>query len=148
MAEKNNATCSICGKDYHMCLSCKDSMQLAPWKVHTDTSEHYKVFQIIRGVSTGVYNKDEARTKLKNVDLSDLNSFRPHIKKVIKDILKEPTARVVKRVEIAENLAVGEFDKAETEKGENKDIVVKDIETTIISRKGIERANDEVKEAE
>lgn len=90
MAEKNNATCSICGNPYHLCLSCRDSIQLAPWKRFTDTSEHYKVFQIVKGVSTGVYTKEEARSKFKNVDLSDLDTFRPHIKSIIEDILKEP----------------------------------------------------------
>lgn len=89
MAEKNNAKCSICGKDYHMCLSCKDSMALSPWKIHTDTSEHYKIYQIIRGYNTGVYSKDEAKLKLQKVDLSDLNTFREHIKIKIKNILKE-----------------------------------------------------------
>lgn len=89
MAEKNNATCSICGKPYHMCLSCKDTINLSPWKIHTCTSEHYKVFQIIRGFSTGVYTKEEAKVKLNNVDLHDLESFREHIKVLIKDILKE-----------------------------------------------------------
>lgn len=90
MAEKNNATCSICGKEYHLCLSCKDSIQLAPWKRFTDTSEHYKVFQIVKGFSTGVYTKEEARNKFKNVDLEDVESFRPHIRDIVKDILKEP----------------------------------------------------------
>lgn len=89
MAEKNNAKCSICGKDYHVCLSCKDSMALSPWKIHTDTAEHYKVYQIIRGYNTGVYSKDEAKLKLQKVDLSDLNTFREHIKSTIKKILKE-----------------------------------------------------------
>ena len=27
MAEKINATCSICGNGYYMCRSCKDMMQ-------------------------------------------------------------------------------------------------------------------------
>lgn len=143
MAEKNNATCSICGKDYHMCLSCKDSIQLAPWKVHTDTSEHYKVFQIIRGYSTGVYNKDEARTKFKNVNLSDLNDFRPNIKKIIKDILKEPTARVVKKVETVEKLTVDKVDEAETAKGENDNVVVEDIKMATVSRKRSDKAEVE-----
>lgn len=103
MAEKNNATCSICGKDYHACLSCRDSIQLAPWKIHTDTAEHYKIFQIIRGFSTGMYDKCEAKEKLKNVDLSDLNELRPNIKKIIKDIMKEP---VLKTVEQPANIEV------------------------------------------
>lgn len=89
MAEKNNATCSICGRGYHVCLSCRDSIQLAPWKIHTDTAEHYKVFQVIRGYNTKVYDKDEARSKLKNINLEDLELFRPHIKQIVEDILKE-----------------------------------------------------------
>lgn len=122
MAEKNNATCSICGKDYHLCLSCKDTISMSPWKIHTDTAEHYKVFQVIRGYSTGVYTKDEFKDRLKNVDLSDLNSFRPHIKKIIEDVLNEPVAKAVE-TEVAmveENLVVED---------------VKNIEKTTTSRK-------------
>lgn len=96
MAEKNNATCSICGKDYYMCMSCKDSIELHPFKRFTDTSEHYKVFQVVRGFSTGVYSKDEAKEKFKNIDLSDLESFRPHIKNIIKDILREEKPAIEK----------------------------------------------------
>ena len=89
MENKNNSICSICGKEYYACLSCHDSMRINPWKVYTDTSEHYKVFQIVRGYNTGVYNKDEAKEKLNNVNLDDIESFRPHIKQIVKDILKE-----------------------------------------------------------
>lgn len=89
MAENNNATCKICGKSYYACMSCADSMKAHPWKVFTDTSEHYKVFQVVRGLSTGVYTKDAAKEKLKNIDLKDIESFRPHIKDIIKDVLKE-----------------------------------------------------------
>ena len=89
MVDKNNATCSICGNSYHVCLSCKDSMALAPWKRYTDTSEHYKIYQIMRGYNTKIYTKEETRAKLKNVDLSDMNTFREHIRVKIEDILKE-----------------------------------------------------------
>lgn len=100
MAE-NNAVCSICGKEYYACLSCHDSMKVNPWKLFTDTSEHYKVFQIVKGFSTKVYTKEEARIKLKNVNLEDLESYRPHIKKIIKDILKEekPVVKIVEKAE-------------------------------------------------
>lgn len=104
MANKNNATCSICGKEYYACLSCRDALKANPWKIHTDTAEHYKVYQIIHGLSTKVYTKDEARTKLKNVNLDDIECFRPHIKETVKDILKEnkPVVKVVERVEPVE----------------------------------------------
>ena len=89
MASKNNAYCAICGNPYYVCMSCLDSMRLSPWKIHTDTSEHFKVYQIIHGFTSNVYDKDEAKNKLKNVNLEDMDNFRPHIKKIIEDILKE-----------------------------------------------------------
>jgi uncharacterized CHY-type Zn-finger protein len=101
MANKNNATCSICGSEYYACLSCRDSLKANPWKMYTDTSEHYKVFQIVRGYNTGVYTKDEARTKLKNVNLDDIMSFRPNIKQIVEDILQEgkPVVKTVEKVD-------------------------------------------------
>ena len=131
MAEQNNTTCSICGNPYYLCMSCRDSLQTNPWKVHTDTSEHYKIYQIIRGFNTNVYTKDEARIKLKNVNLDDLNSFRPHIKKIIKDIIKEDkiTAKIVKNVE--DNKIESSIEqKIAVEENVIEDMVVEDIANT------------------
>lgn len=89
MAAQNNATCSICGKSYYKCLSCRDAAKLQPWKMYTDSAEHYKVLQAIRGYNTGVYTKDELKSKLRNMDLSDLESYKEHIKALIKNTLKE-----------------------------------------------------------
>lgn len=89
MAENNNATCSICGRGYYACFSCKEAMNLHPWKLHCCSVDCYKAFQTIRGFSTGVYNKEEFKSKLKNLDLSDLDNYREHIKALIKDALKE-----------------------------------------------------------
>ena len=118
MAE-NNAVCSICGKAYHLCLSCSDAMKLHPWKIYTDSQNCFQVFQVIRGFSTGVYTKDEAREKLQNVDLRDIDSFRPHIKKIVKDILKEDKA-VVETAETSEKI---------------ENAVVEDVVKPTISRK-------------
>ena len=89
MTEKNNATCSICGNKYHACYSCKDSIQLQPWKIHCCSVDCYKTYQVVRGFSTGVYTKDEFKIKLKNIDLSNLDNYREHIRVLIKDALKE-----------------------------------------------------------
>ena len=89
MSEKNNATCSICGSPYHVCHSCKDSIQLQPWKIHCCSADCYKTYQVVRGFSTGVYTKDEFKSKLNNIDLSNLENYREHIKALIKDALKE-----------------------------------------------------------
>lgn len=84
---KNNATCSICGKPYYMCVSCKDQQMLSPWKIHTDTAEHYKVYQILHGISVGIYTKQEAKDRLQNVDLRDKDSLLPRIKQRIDEIM-------------------------------------------------------------
>lgn len=113
MAEKNNANCSICGKGYHKCLSCKDQISAAPWKVHTCSAEHYKVYQIIRGLSTGVYDKSEAKSRFENVDLSDMNTFRDNIKKIVKDVMKQEVAQPV--VEVAQQAEEQQVVESQTE---------------------------------
>lgn len=100
MAEKNNATCSICGKGYYMCLTCKDMMNLNPWKKHTCTSEHYKVFQVVHGYNTKVYNKDEAKSKLQMIDLSDFDNLRDNIKNIINEIKSEDKKVVEPIIEV------------------------------------------------
>lgn len=112
MTEKHNATCKICGKSYYACMSCADTMKLHPFKSFTDTAEHFKVFQVVKGFSTGVYTKDEAKEKFKNIDLSDVESFRPHIKKIVKDILKEDEVVV---------------EKVATKKITNEDVVIEEV---------------------
>ncbi len=114
--EKNNAICAICGNPYYMCLSCKDQMQLNPWKVHTDTSEHYKIFQILRGYTIGVYSREEAKEKLGNVDLSDLEKFRPKIKSTIEFILTGKESKAIgSDADKADSIAVGKQHKENKE---------------------------------
>lgn len=109
MGEQINATCSICGNGYHLCISCKDSMKLHPWKMHTDSASCYQVFQVVKGYSTGVYTKEEFKSKLKNVDLSNLENYRENIKTLIKDVLKEEdVAEPINEVVLAEEKVVVE----------------------------------------
>ena len=104
MAENNNATCIICGKSYHKCLSCRNAMKLQPWKMYTDSAEHYKVFQAVRGYNTNVYTKDEFRSKLKNIDLSDLENYKENIKTLIKNVLRED--KLVVETALAEEVVI------------------------------------------
>ena len=127
MAE-NNATCSICDSGYHVCYSCKDSIQLQPWKIHCCSADCYKVFQVVRGYSTGVYTKDEFKSKLQNIDLSNLDNYREHIKIIIKDALKEDVVEPVKVETATEEKLV--------------------IEKPVVSRKRNYKVNNEVVNAE
>lgn len=89
MVEKNNAYCSICGNPYYLCMSCKDKINLHPWKIFCCSVDCYKTSQVVRGFSTGMYTKDEFKSRLKNIDLSNLDNYKEHIKDLIKDALKE-----------------------------------------------------------
>lgn len=95
MAETNNTTCSICGKGYYLCLACK-SHRTTPWKVLTDTAEHYKIHQVIKGYMSKVYTKDEANKKLKAIDLTGIEDFKPHIKAILYEIMSMPVAEAEK----------------------------------------------------
>jgi len=101
MASQNNANCNICGKAYYLCMSCKDMMALHPYKVHTDTPEHYKIYQVIHGYNTGVYNIAEAKAKLQTIDMSDKNTYLSEIKEVINKIMayEDKSVKVEKPVE-------------------------------------------------
>ena len=87
---------------------------MSPWKMYTDSAEHYKIHQIIYGLSTKVYTEDEALLKLKNVDLSDLETFKPNIKEIIKGILEKEKIKE-KAIKVAE-VEIAADEKAVVEK--------------------------------
>ena len=105
--KKYNATCAICGKSYHMCYSCKGN-QNAIWKRHCDTAEHYKIYQLVHGYTTGFYTDAEAAAKLKNIDVSDVDELRPHIRDIIKKIqaYSKPKKTIKKPIDAIEIDAV------------------------------------------
>jgi hypothetical protein len=87
------------------------------------------VFQVVRGYSTGVYTNDEFKSKLKNINLSNLDNYREHIKTLIKNALKE-------------EVVVEELDDV---------IVIKEHAATdkpVVSRKRNYKTNNEVVETE
>lgn len=107
MSEKNNVKCSICGNPYYLCMSCKDKINLHPWKIFCCSVDCYKTSQVVRGFSTGMYTKDEFKSKLKNIDLSNLDNYKEHIKALIKDALKEDEVIEVE-VPVIEEVAIEE----------------------------------------
>lgn len=83
---KNNARCAICGKGYRMCNSCAEQKKLTPWKVVTDTSEHFKIF-----IALHRYNKTHdvavAREDLSHCDLQGWEDFVPNVREMISEIM-------------------------------------------------------------
>lgn len=86
MTNKLNAKCAICGTPYHMCMSCGNDKGLV-WKRFCDTPEHYKIYQLVHGYTTGLYTKAEADKKLKNIDTSDIDELRPNIREILVGIM-------------------------------------------------------------
>lgn len=88
MTNKLNAKCAICGTPYHMCMSCGKDKGLV-WKRFCDTPEHYKIYQVVHGYTTGLYTKTEAAKKLKNIDLSDIDKLRENIRNILNEIMSD-----------------------------------------------------------
>lgn len=105
MAEKYNATCSICDRPYYKCISCRDTMALNPWKILCCSAQHYQVHQVIKGRNSGIYTKDEAKNRLKNIDIDiDIDDFKPNIKQIVEDILKEDKPIVEPIIEVSDEV--------------------------------------------
>lgn len=93
MAEYLNATCSICSKKYHLCKSCEDIESFSPWRTVTDTIDCYKIFLVLSEY-TKTKNKVQAKKELSTCNLKEKDTFAPHIKTAINEILAEPEVKV------------------------------------------------------
>lgn len=91
MAQEINHYCIICGKGYHACDSCYEVKTFKPWRILTDTIEHWKIYMTINDFKDGIISKDEAARQLQNCDLTGKESFKPSAKKSIEKILSEST---------------------------------------------------------
>ena len=103
MAQKINHWCVLCGKGYHACDSCNEIKSLAPWRVFTDTIEHYKIFSVLKDFNNHVISKDEARELLSNLDLSGKDSYKGSAKKVLNEIYKEDSVARVSTRKVKKN---------------------------------------------
>lgn len=120
MSENNiNAYCTICGKGYHVCQSCLEQKAFKPWRTVTDTIAHYKIYAAIHAY-TVTKDKKAAKADLDNCDLSELESFNPEIKSVIKEILSaESSSATAKKASAKKPSAVK--DKLVENNGSNED---------------------------
>lgn len=85
MDKELNATCAICGKPYHMCNTCRHTISYMPWRTIADTSDCYKIYMIIYQYNYKVIDKEKAKEMLEKCKLPE--TFQPHIKKVIDEIM-------------------------------------------------------------
>lgn len=102
------ATCLICRKKYHVCLSCKEKMKLSPWKIVTDTEDCWKIFYTIKQYKDKIISKEQAKNNLSQVKFIK-DDIDKSLWKVIDEIMsvdKTATAdksKVNKKAVIEEN---------------------------------------------
>jgi len=106
MSKENlNATCSICGKKYHMCVTCSEVKSFMPWRTIVDTVNCYKIFLILRDYTNKSKTKESAKADLEKCDLSEISTFIPEVKSAVEEILKD-----VVRIKKIKTLPVEEKD--------------------------------------
>lgn len=87
--------CVICGKEYHSCLSCKEQKELKPWKLVTDSIEHYKIFLVLKDYSNEKITKEDAKEKLSNINYN-IKELKKNVREDILKILKEEKSKSTK----------------------------------------------------
>lgn len=82
-----NHYCVICGTGYHSCDSCNEIRKFKSWQKITDTSNHYKIYQILNDYSYKIISIKMAQELLNKCDVHDYKTFKPNIIKMIDEIL-------------------------------------------------------------
>lgn len=84
-----NTTCTICGTKYHVCGSCANAKTFKPWRTIACSINCYKIFMALNSYTNGYATKEETRTILEELDLSNLETLEENIKASIQEILRE-----------------------------------------------------------
>lgn len=96
MPKDLNATCSICGKGYHLCMTCNEVKSFTPWRSIVDTVNCYKIFLSIKDYTNKAKTKEIAKSELVRFDLSEVDDFVPEIRDVVKEILSEDKLKKIR----------------------------------------------------
>lgn len=92
MNKKENHWCIVCGKGYYSCDTCNEIKNFTPWRVLTDTIEHFTIYTILKDYNNGYISKEEAKELLEKCDLSEQDTFKESAKKVLSRIFTEESS--------------------------------------------------------
>lgn len=84
MSTEPNAVCAVCGSKYKICLSCRNTARLTPWRAIADTAGCYKIYMVIHDYTNHKISKKRAGELLKNCAVP--SKLQAHIKAVIDEI--------------------------------------------------------------
>lgn len=98
MKEYLNADCGICSTRYHICPDCSGAKAFTPWRKIVCSPNCYKIYIALSSYTNGHAAKDETKEILKELDLSQSETFKDNIKAAIKEIMAEDTDIVKKDI--------------------------------------------------
>ena len=103
--QKENATCIICGKKYHLCISCERNKETwKKWKMITDNENCYNIYNVLNDYNFNKISKNDARMLLDELDLTDVKTFKNSVIQIIEEIMKAEKTDVVKTTEVSKNI--------------------------------------------
>ena len=79
MGKSDISVCTVCGKPYKTCLSCKGLNITKPWRSITDTVNCYKIFLVLNQYNNHHITKEAAKRQLEEI---------PFIKKDLKQSIQ------------------------------------------------------------
>jgi len=88
---KHPRKCMVCGKIYDYCPHCSEYKGLPTWMMGFDSLNCRNIYNAAAQARTGSISKDEARERLYACDLSELDTFEPHIQEWVNDVLGKKT---------------------------------------------------------
>lgn len=103
MSKTMKAVCAICGREYDVCLSCRDQNKIKPWRSITDTVVCYKVFLVLTQLNNGYISKEEAKSQLEQITFNK-NDLREDVRNKVDEIMSSTTERTKRsKTNIVEN---------------------------------------------
>lgn len=93
---RDERTCVICGMHYSYCPNCVDYNSQPRWRFLFHDKNCHDIYNVLNDYGASVITKEQARAKLKALDLTNLNSFRKDFRDQIKEIMQSPIPATVK----------------------------------------------------
>ena len=86
---RRSRECYLCGAKYSFCGSCTNDRAKPAWMSEFHEENCKNIFDICTRYNLGMISKDEAKTALKECDLSNKESFKSYVQYDIANIFAE-----------------------------------------------------------
>lgn len=116
MSKKQTRTCCVCHKDYNFCPICNPEDSIKPNWYFAYCSENCKdIYKVASDYENGEIDADEAKSRLKKLDIINLETFgesyQSTIARINKETLssrkeknKDATEKIIKNEETVESI--------------------------------------------